>query len=500
MRAGKISISAILLLAGVALGLLLGGNRQPLEASGRTDGDKNPTAPETSGDGGPDHAVHASDPDWCNEHWFPESECTKCNPALIEEFKNRGDWCGEHGFPESHCRKCNPRLSFPQEPRQSQVQSADESKPFSVYFPPNDRECASEQALIQFASAETPTRFGLKVEPALTAEAYGDVEAPAELIFDETMMAAVTTSLPATVIRWRVEPGTVIEEGQILAELESPEMAQLAADYLEAYAAWNLADVHLKRAGDLVQRNLISQAEYQDAEAQSRMSQSKMDGVAGKLRSAGLYDADISALKSDHRISPQWFLRASKAGTLLERRAPLGELLAAGSTLALIGQPASLWIEAHVRERDLSRFRAGMEVDFMEDGGEFLRAGGKIIWVAQYLDSETRTGLVRAKVTSPPSALKAHMFGRLRLAKTASESAVLVSKDAVQWEGCCHIVFVQESSDRYRPRKVSIDRGDNRHYTVTSGLESGELVVTDGSFLLKSELKKESLGAGCAGE
>ena len=53
--------------------------------------------------------------DWCAEHSVPESQCSLCNPSLIEKFKASGDWCVGHDLPESHCRLCNPEITFPQE-------------------------------------------------------------------------------------------------------------------------------------------------------------------------------------------------------------------------------------------------------------------------------------------------------------------------------------------------------------------------------------------------
>ena len=501
MRLGNIVISVILLAIGAIVGFWIGGSTQDIGVASRPGDHAHIETTANVEAGGHDHSAHETSPaDWCTEHWVPESECTRCNPELVETFRSRGDWCGEHGNPESHCRKCNPRLTFLQEPRPLQSVTADVKNAVSVFFPPNDRACAPEQALIQFASVETPAKIGLKTESVVRASAGSAIEAPAELVFDETKTAAVTTTLAATIIQWRIDPGEYVDRDQILAELESPEMAELKASYLEAEADWNLADTQFQRAGDLVGRKLISQAEYQDAEAHARAYRSKVEGVAGRLRSAGLRESDLLALKSEHQISPRWFLRAADAGTLLERRAPLGELLAPGSTLALIGRPGALWIEAHIRERDLPQFRKDMKVTFTVDGEQFARAIGEIIWVAQYLDPHTYTGLIRAEITSDPGQLKAHMFGRIQLSNVAPAEAMLVSKDAVQWEGCCNIVFIQEAVDRYRPRKVSIERGDRNHYLITSGLTAGELVVTDGSFLLKSELKRESLGVGCAGE
>lgn len=48
--------------------------------------------------------------DWCDEHGVPESQCTRCNQALIPAFKATNDWCAEHNLPESQCLLCNPNL------------------------------------------------------------------------------------------------------------------------------------------------------------------------------------------------------------------------------------------------------------------------------------------------------------------------------------------------------------------------------------------------------
>ena len=57
--------------------------------------------------------------DWCEEHAVPESQCTRCDPALIPAFKATGDWCAEHGVPESQCLKCNPELKIVRPPKGS---------------------------------------------------------------------------------------------------------------------------------------------------------------------------------------------------------------------------------------------------------------------------------------------------------------------------------------------------------------------------------------------
>lgn len=56
--------------------------------------------------------------DWCEEHTVPESQCTRCNPALSAAFKATSDWCEEHAVPESQCLKCNPGLKIERPPKQ----------------------------------------------------------------------------------------------------------------------------------------------------------------------------------------------------------------------------------------------------------------------------------------------------------------------------------------------------------------------------------------------
>lgn len=434
--------------------------------------------------------------DWCVEHRVPESVCTLCSPELAAKFKQSGDWCGEHGIPESHCRRCNPRLRFANEP----IEEVEPTLPApEVFFTSNDANCSTADAVIRFASAETAERSGIAVAPALTAVASGrEVDAPAELIFDETRTYAVTTSLPATVIRWRAELGQQLRAGDPIADLEAPEMAALQAEYLEALAETRFDSQESARADSLHGASLISSAEHQRIVNEYVITKTRRNGLAGQLRAAGLSDEQITNLESTG-VGSRWTLTASQNGNLLDRRAPLGLMQEAGATIGLLGEPKALWIEGHLRQSDASMVRVGQRAYFAADGGSLERIPAEIFWVAPFVDSDSRTVSVRARLLDFSSSVKAYRFGRLIVDGAGESGSVLVAKDAVHWEGCCNIVFVREDAARYRPRKVEIDRGNRSHYRVAAGLSAGELVVVKGGYLLKTELMKSSLGAGCAG-
>lgn len=438
---------------------------------------------------------HATAPDWCAEHRVPESECTICNPGLIQTFKAKGDWCNEHQLPESHDRLCHPGLTFAQEPK---IESfPDETYKPSIFFPKNEARCETDDAIIQFASAETAERAGLTLAPALDVNEAASAEAPAEVLFDETKSYAITTTVPALVVRWLAEPGQNVLAGQALAELESPDMSRLKADFLEAVSEAQLKEQEFTRSDSLSKRGLISVAEAQQVDGQFRTAQARLSGARALLEACGVHQDEIQLIQSSRAVTPRWLLRASRGGALLERKASLGELLTAGSSLALVGDPSVLWIEAHVRESDLSLFRKGQTVEFATDGDALGKVNGRVIWVAQFVDPVTRSATVRAEVANATLELKAHQFGRLVLPASLQAMTVAVPRDAVQWEGCCNVVFVREAPDRYRPHKVTVSRGDRGYYNISSGLRAGDMVVVKGSYLLKTELKKGSLGAGC---
>lgn len=496
----KVIPIVLTLIAGITIGIVY--------SNTRTD-----SPPQQSSVAGDDHAGygHASSEgdgetvstgtdnvsDWCMEHHVPESVCTKCNPSLVSGFKARNDWCVEHGLPESHCRLCNPGIEFPQEAAIRAMQPQMDLG-VSVFFPTNQAICATDGALIQFASTETFARTGLTVEPARSTDEISEIEAPAEVVFDQGFASVITLPVRASVVHWLTEPGEVVREGQMIALCESPEASRIKGEYLEACADADKHEKDQKRQEELFRRNLIDAATYEHSQAEAKTAEARRHKLESELKALGLNNADISEVR-EGKLSARFALRSPSTGTIVERTAPLGTALEEGTQLATVADPSRVWIEARVRDTDLRRIEQGQPAVFTSEGAHLDRVDARVIWISQYLDPLTRTGIVRAQPIVNSTNLRANQFGHLDFIDHAEASTVLVPRDAVQWEGCCHVVFVREAPDRYRPRKVTIAKADNAHYRVLTGLSADEWVVVRGSFLLKTELKKSSIGAGCCG-
>jgi cobalt-zinc-cadmium efflux system membrane fusion protein len=444
--------------------------------------------------------------DWCSTHRVPESECTKCNPALVAAFKAKGDWCKSHGVPESHCYQCNPDLKFPQEAEYLKQKSKgkEESRmtpaghPETALYRTNALSCATDQAVVQLTSVETAQRAGLQIEEVQAASLSETIDAPAEVEFDATSSYAVTSLVGGTLVTWRVQPGESVRQGQTLAYLQSIEGASLKAECSHAMAVLNLSKAAYDRAKALSKDGMNSVREVQEAEADYLRAQADVRKAAGALKALGMSQADIDNLADDDGSSASIPIRAGQSGTLVDQRVALGAVLSPGESIGLISRTDRLWVEAQVRERDVSRLKPGQSAVISSDGRGLNRCQGTVSWVAAEVDPVTRMGKVRIETRPNGSALKAHQFVRVQISTGSPEETVLVPVDAVQWEGCCNVVFVSETRDRFRPRRVNVAFSNGQGYAVT-GLKPGEKIVTHGSYLLKTELMKGSIGAGCCG-
>ncbi|MBD3168484.1 MAG: efflux RND transporter periplasmic adaptor subunit [candidate division Zixibacteria bacterium] len=452
-----------------------------------------------------EHGEHSNEAgtelDWCAEHAVPESECTKCHPELIANFKDTGDWCAGHDLPESHCRLCNPGIDFPQEQlymEQSKLSLKDEIE-VSLFYRPNSPVCATNGALIQFASASTAAKTGLSTQQVYAAEKENNIEAPAEVVFDETRSNVITSSVRALVSRWMVFPGDAVRQGDILAILESPEVAKLQAGLLKSYAAYQVEQKEFARHKELKIRNLISEQDFDREKALAEQALTDFNSHKGLLLSAGMSEEDIDLIIKSNSVSNRFPLRAQADGVVVQRVAKLGEMMESGKAFAMTADPRYMWIEARLTEEQIREVQVGQALTFTSDGYGMNQVGAKIIWVSRYIDPHTRTGIVRAEVINPDSKLNAGEFGVVRISNQGGSRVVLIPKDAVQWEGCCNVVFVKESDSRYRPYKVELVSGNGDYYQVSEGINPGDEVVVNGSFLLKTELKKSSLGTGCCG-
>ncbi|MGK0361506.1 MAG: cobalt-zinc-cadmium efflux system membrane fusion protein, partial [Bradymonadia bacterium] len=122
---------------------------------------------------------------------------------------------------------------------------------------------------------------------------------------------------------------------------------------------------------------------------------------------------------------------------------------------------------------------------------------GVVAWIASEVDRRTRAVSVRVEVPNPDGALRAGQFARATVQVAPATLAASVPKEAVQRFGASSVVFVRVGAGVFEPRVVQPGRADRHRVQVVGALAAGEPVVTTGAFLLRTELDRDSIGAGC---
>ncbi len=187
-------------------------------------------------------------------------------------------------------------------------------------------------------------------------------------------------------------------------------------------------------------------------------------------------------------------LKAPIDGSFTQRKSTVGELIGKDTEIYTISDPADLWVLAEIKERDIAAVQVGQEAVFsvLAYPGETFH--GQVVLLGNRVESDSRTLEVRIAVSNADGRLKPGMFADVEIATTALQGVLVISDLALQTLEDEHIVFVALSDTRFEKRTVRIGMEQRGRMQVLDGLKEGERVVTEGSFILKSELLKGELG------
>lgn len=258
-----------------------------------------------------------------------------------------------------------------------------------------------------------------------------------------------------------------------------------------------IAALRPQQIGELEGRGTMSEQPLLEARRALVSMATQLGAARDRLRVFDLSEEDLERIRTEGDSSGRLPLHAPLAGVVVARTAALGEVVASGQALLEVADTSRMWAMLDVYENDVRRVRNGLPVVVDIPGLAGERHGGRTTWIGSHVDARTRTLKVRAEIANPQGLLRDGMFGKAIVTVCTEDAALVIPKEARQWEGCCNVVFVKHSDVLFEPRKVRLGHETNRFFVVEEGLTEGERIVTTGSFLLKTEILKGSIGAGC---
>jgi len=187
-------------------------------------------------------------------------------------------------------------------------------------------------------------------------------------------------------------------------------------------------------------------------------------------------------------------IKAPIDGIIIERKSTVGELVDKGSAIYTISDPSDLWVIAEVKERDIASVKVGQDATFKVLAYPDQEFHAKVVRLGNQIEADSRTLEVRIETDNADGKLKAGMFADVEITTTIMNDIIVIPDTALQSDGDGQVVFVEVGENKFEKRAVTLGMEQRGRVQVLAGLKVDERIVTEGSFILKSELLKGELG------
>ncbi len=356
--------------------------------------------------------------------------------------------------------------------------------------------------------AERGATIKLTPEQALTARiALGKVERRAEAgLLEATAqiepaadrVARVGTRISGRVATLKAGVGDVVKRGALLALVDSPEVGRAKADFLAAVATAKVTRESAERERALFEKKISSEKDWREAEAAAVRARAEKEAAENRLHALGITDDELAGMRVEGHYTSTVSVTSPIDGVVVERPVSLGQMVDPTETLFLVMDLEEVWILIDVYERDLTKVRLGQNVLVKVTAHPGKEFRGTVQNIGAVVEPRTRAVKVRVVLPNETDDLKPGMFATVTIEGTTGEKHehLFAPAAAIQRDGDRNLVFVPRGENEFAPRVVRLGHRAGEWVEIQEGLVEGEIVVTTGSFALKSEMKKSELGEG----
>jgi cobalt-zinc-cadmium efflux system membrane fusion protein len=352
-----------------------------------------------------------------------------------------------------------------------------------------------EERVIRLDSS-TLEELGLELAEASPGVLEVSLELPGEVRVNGDRMAHVAPRVGGVARKVHASLGDTVRAGQLLAILESRDLADAKAAYLAAGERKQLAEATFRREERLWRDRVSSEQDYLDAKNGLAEVEIELRAAEQKLHAVGFGEEELSRLSAQPDTEyTSYRLTAPFDGEVIDRHITVGETIAAEQAVFTIADLSTVWIDLSVYQKNLADVEAGQSVRFAA-ANDGLEGEGTIEFVQPLLGEDTRTALARIVVANPGRHWKPGLFVTAQVVTDAVEVSVRVPRTAlIRMEDGDDVIFA-ETDEGFEPRQVSLGRLSRDFAEVLSGLAPGERYVARGGFGLKAELGKDAFGGG----
>lgn len=366
-------------------------------------------------------------------------------------------------------------------------------------------ECRYEAGFVKVAPDLVGPGKGIETALVSARQVLEAREANGEVALNEERSVWLSPRAAGVVRAIRVDLGAQVGAGQKLYEVDSIELSEARSAFVMASAELELARATHARESEMFARKICPEKDMLEARAAFERAGAVERAAREKLLRLGLVEAELASVLTSppHADSGRLAVRAPFGGTVLERSLSLGALVSPGDRTVLLADTSRMWVQTALYEREVAAVlavQANHEVraEVMVPSYEGRVFPGVIERVGGTLDEATRTARARVVVSNPGNLLRAGMMARVRLLVPATGEALAAPSEAVLDDEGRRFVFVRYDPSYFVRRPVKLGRAWAGWVEIAEGLKPGQEVVAHGAFLLKSDVLRSKMGAGCA--
>lgn len=309
-------------------------------------------------------------------------------------------------------------------------------------------------------------------------------ETPFELTFgtagtiraEAGKLAEVAMPMDGRITKSYVSLGNKVYKGTPLFSISSPEFAEQCKQYFQAEANYSLQNKEYTRKKKLFSDGVVSKKDLDEAETNFELAKREFAQWQITMDAFGI---DLQSLKSNGNMA----ICSPISGEVVRMEINTGQYVKTDSPAPVtVANLESVWVTAQLKEYYINRIHENDSVEVVLNADDNYHISGRVKYIGQLLNPETRSAEVIVECNNPDKRLKPGMFAHVHFTAKGQNAIQIPATAVMQGEDNPFVYVV--SGKKYEKRPVVVESGDDGMMHVISGLEINEVFVAEGGLYI----------------
>lgn len=326
----------------------------------------------------------------------------------------------------------------------------------------------------------------IKFEPAKIIPIKKTLDIPGSIEVKQNLLARIGSPVQGRIIEIKGELGKTVKQGDVLAVINSTELAKQQLAYIKSVQMVELKTKAFERAVLLFDADVVSEAQKLQRKTELSAAKADMEASKDQLFVMGMTIDEIEAIQSEIQIDATTNIVAKIDGKIIKKNVNVGQVVDPTEDIFTIAMLNEVWGVAQVPERQIGFLKEGDDLLIDVPAYENKSVEGKITYLGDIVDPVTRTVTIRTEIDNAHGLLKPDMLITMKVSGKSIEKVGVPINAIVSIDDIPNI-FVKTGENKFLMRPVTLGVKNKDAVHIDDGLLEGEEVVIDGAFHLNNE-------------